>query len=89
MLSGQFRYLHPYVSQRLVSLFETLAKKHGRLDTQLGLVKAGDASVVSISGNLEDMVRSFCGHSIKLILIFDLISSYKIWQYWKKFYGWF
>lgn len=30
-MSGQFRSLHPYVSQRLVSLFETLAKKHIRL----------------------------------------------------------
>lgn len=30
-MSGQFRTLHPYVAQRLVSLFETLAKKHARL----------------------------------------------------------
>ncbi|KAG8223642.1 hypothetical protein J437_LFUL009077 [Ladona fulva] len=30
-MSGQFRSLHPYVSQRLVSLFETLAKKYIRL----------------------------------------------------------
>lgn len=34
-MSGQFRSLHPYVSQRLVSLFETLAKKFIRLETQL------------------------------------------------------
>lgn len=34
-MSGQFRSLHPYVAQRLVSLFETLAKKHARLDQQL------------------------------------------------------
>lgn len=34
-MSGQFRSLHPYVAQRLVSLFETLAKKHSRLDQQL------------------------------------------------------
>ncbi|XP_068239348.1 dymeclin [Palaemon carinicauda] len=30
-MSSQFRSLHPYVSQRLVSLFETLAKRHARL----------------------------------------------------------
>jgi len=30
-MSSQFRNLHPYVAQRIVSLFETLARKHGRL----------------------------------------------------------
>lgn len=34
-MSGQFRSLHPYVAQRLVSLFETLAKKHARLEQRL------------------------------------------------------
>lgn len=34
-MSGQFRSLHPYVAQRLVSLFETLAKKHARLETDI------------------------------------------------------
>lgn len=30
-MSGQFRGLHPYVTQRIVSLFENLAKKHIRI----------------------------------------------------------
>lgn len=30
-MSAQFKGLHPYVAQRLISLFETLARKHGRL----------------------------------------------------------
>lgn len=34
-MSGQFRSLHPYVAQRLVSLFETLAKKHARLASDM------------------------------------------------------
>lgn len=34
-MSAHFRNLHPYVSQRLVSLFETLAKKYNRLVTRL------------------------------------------------------
>lgn len=34
-MSSQFRNLHPYVSQRLVSLFETLAKKHVKLETKI------------------------------------------------------
>ena len=30
-MSSQFKNLHPYVAQRIVSLFETLARKHSRL----------------------------------------------------------
>lgn len=30
-MSSKFRSLHPYVSQRLISLFETLAKRHIKL----------------------------------------------------------
>lgn len=52
-MSSQFRYLHQYVSQRLVSLFETLAKKHGRLQMQLESVKQAEASVVEVT---EDVV---------------------------------
>lgn len=45
-MSSQFRYLHQYVSQRLVSLFETLAKKHVRLEAQLESFKQADTVVV-------------------------------------------
>ncbi|XP_055316228.1 dymeclin isoform X2 [Sitodiplosis mosellana] len=41
-MSGQFRQLHPYTAQRLVSLFETLAKKHARLYSDMN----GDSSGV-------------------------------------------
>lgn len=34
-MSSQFRSLHPYVSQHLVSLFETLAKKYSQLADQI------------------------------------------------------
>src|ERR1700743_642356 len=30
-MSSKFRSLHPYVSQRLISVFETLAKRHIKL----------------------------------------------------------
>jgi len=39
-MSSQFRGLHPYVAQRIVSLFETLARKHGRLVAGLQGVQA-------------------------------------------------
>jgi len=52
-MSAQFTSLHPYVSQRLLSLFETLAKKHTRLEariveeTQLTTVPSNDNIVLS------------------------------------------
>lgn len=52
-MSSQFRYLHQYVSQRLVSLFETLAKKHVRLQVQLESIKQAESSVVDVT---EDVV---------------------------------
>merc|ERR1740131_154373 len=42
-MSSQFRNLHPYVAQRIVSLFETLARKHSRLVEGLrGVEDAGE-----------------------------------------------
>lgn len=38
-MSGQFRCLHPYVSQRIVSLFETLARKYMRLEERIKLAQ--------------------------------------------------
>lgn len=58
-MSGQFRSLHPYVAQRLVSLFETLAKKHVRLDQQLKQSvngEAGDVTVSITAPTSDDMV---------------------------------
>ncbi|XP_031616769.1 dymeclin isoform X2 [Contarinia nasturtii] len=49
-MSGQFRHLHPYVSQRLVSLFETLAKKHARLYADMNGGVAGASSMSDGSG---------------------------------------
>ena len=39
-MSAQFKGLHPYVAQRIVSLFETLARKHSRLVDGLQGVEA-------------------------------------------------
>lgn len=57
-MSGQFRNLHPYVCQRLVSLFETLAKKHSRLCESLLDSAARDTSdVLCDVGVLEEVLR--------------------------------
>jgi hypothetical protein len=52
-MSSQFRSLHPYVSQRLVSLFETLAKKHSRLADQIQQQDSGGSAPVTVV-NVED-----------------------------------
>jgi dymeclin len=51
-MSSKFRYLHPYVSQRLVSLFEILAKKYGRLQAQLEEVKSSESSVIDVADDV-------------------------------------
>ena len=46
-MSSQFKNLHPYVAQRIVSLFETLARKHSRLVD--GLQVVGRATLQNFS----------------------------------------
>lgn len=48
-MSAQFRDLHPYVSQRLVSLFETLAKKYQKLSASQAGVRNGKSAEKSNS----------------------------------------
>ncbi|KAL3286906.1 hypothetical protein HHI36_001392 [Cryptolaemus montrouzieri] len=57
-MSAEFRDLHPYVSQRLVSLFETLAKKYQRLVVSLDNIKNGQETNIAIKddGDLEQDV---------------------------------
>lgn len=53
-MSGQFRSLHPYVSQRLVSLFETLAKKFTRLDQQLKAKENSNTVEINVENHEQD-----------------------------------
>lgn len=54
-MSAQFTSLHPYVSQRLLSLFETLAKKHARLEVKIRAqaqpITSPDNTNVTVNGN--------------------------------------
>lgn len=52
-MSSQFRDLHPYVSQRLVSLFETLAKKYHKLVHRMKTEKNDKDSEVAVTVNQE------------------------------------
>ncbi|EDS43007.1 conserved hypothetical protein [Culex quinquefasciatus] len=83
-MSGQFRSLHPYVAQRLVSLFETLAKKHARLDQQLrqpaAVAANGDAAAVVavpiVAGsNPDDMLQDLSVLEEVLRMVLEILNS--------------
>ncbi|XP_013105108.1 dymeclin [Stomoxys calcitrans] len=71
-MSGQFRNLHPYVAQRLVSLFETLAKKHTRLDAQL---KEPVNSAVVVNVSTEDMLQDLTVLEEVLRMVLEILNS--------------
>ncbi|XP_075166013.1 dymeclin [Haematobia irritans] len=71
-MSGQFRNLHPYVAQRLVSLFETLAKKHTRLDAQL---KEPVNSAVIVNVSTEDMLQDLTVLEEVLRMVLEILNS--------------
>ncbi|EDW01777.1 dymeclin [Drosophila grimshawi] len=73
-MSGHFRALHPYVAQRLVSLFETLARKHTRLDAQLK-EPADSAVFVNVSTTPEDMMQDLTVLEEVLRMVLEILNS--------------
>ncbi|XP_017044759.1 dymeclin [Drosophila ficusphila] len=73
-MSGHFRALHPYVAQRLVSLFETLARKHTRLDAQLK-EPADSAVFVNVSATPEDMLQDLSVLEEVLRMVLEILNS--------------
>ncbi|XP_017001853.1 dymeclin [Drosophila takahashii] len=73
-MSGHFRSLHPYVAQRLVSLFETLARKHTRLDAQLK-EPADSAVFVNVSTTPEDMLQDLSVLEEVLRMVLEILNS--------------
>uniref|UniRef100_A0A336M4W0 Dymeclin n=1 Tax=Culicoides sonorensis TaxID=179676 RepID=A0A336M4W0_CULSO len=74
-MSGQFRFLHPYVSQRLVGLFETLAKKQHRLSEQLKPISNGsDAATINMANN-EDLLQDLSVLEEVLRMVLEILNS--------------
>lgn len=73
-MSGQFRNLHPYVAQRLISLFETLAKKHTRLDAQIK-EPVNSAVFVNVSTTPEDMLQDLTVLEEVLRMVLEILNS--------------
>ncbi|XP_067630358.1 dymeclin [Eurosta solidaginis] len=73
-MSGQFRSLHPYVAQRLISLFETLARKHTRLDAQLK-EPVNSAVSVNVTTTPEDMLQDLTVLEEVLRMVLEILNS--------------
>lgn len=73
-MSGQFRSLHPYVAQRLISLFETLAKKYTRLDAQLKEPVNGSVNV-NVTTSPEDMLQDLNVLEEVLRTVLEILNS--------------
>lgn len=77
-MSAQFRSLHPYVSQRLLSLFETLAKKYARLESNIHTQSANsESTVVNVNGNVvsSDMIQDLTVLEEVLRMVLEIINS--------------
>lgn len=79
-MSGQFRQLHPYVSQRLVSLFETLAKKHARLCADMNVNGESSSSTASTVIPVDSTVRSMVLEDLSVLeevlrMVLEIINS--------------
>ncbi|XP_055697914.1 dymeclin [Phlebotomus papatasi] len=72
-MSGQFRYLHPYVAQRMVSLFETLAKKHSRLDNLLKQPANGVS--LDVQTSKEEMLQDLGVLEEVLRMVLEILNS--------------
>lgn len=55
-MSAQFMSLHPYVSQRLLSLFETVARKHARLEAKIKALStvSSESTTINVNGTVSN-----------------------------------
>ncbi|CAL7933911.1 unnamed protein product [Xylocopa violacea] len=78
-MSAQFTSLHPYVSQRLLSLFETLAKKHARLEAKIRTQPSvsSDSTTVTVNGTTanSDLIQDLTILEEVLRMVLEIINS--------------
>lgn len=80
-MSSQFHALHPYVSQRLLSLFETLAKKHTRLETKIRAqpsTNTQDSTAININNGEvtnSDLIQDLTILEEVLRMVLEIINS--------------
>ncbi|XP_014211106.1 dymeclin isoform X2 [Copidosoma floridanum] len=77
-MSSQFRALHPYVSQRLISLFETLAKKHAKLEATIRTQSSTSTSTtvnVAVNGSVANSDLDLTVLEEVLRMVLEIINS--------------
>ncbi|XP_076235594.1 dymeclin [Calliopsis andreniformis] len=78
-MSAQFTSLHPYVSQRLLSLFETLAKKHVKLEAKIRAQPqiSSDSTIVTVNGTIAntDLIQDLTILEEVLRMVLEIINS--------------
>lgn len=74
-MSGQFHDLHPYVSQRLVSLFETLAKKYQKLSQKLLNGQNPGELSIQVSQEGDDMEQDITVLEEVLRMVLEIFNS--------------
>ena len=77
-MSSQFKYLHPYVAQRIVSLFETLARKHARLVD--GLETVGEEVHEEGFDEVSEAVQDAAVLEEVLRMVLEIINSCLVYQ---------
>nr|XP_040563267.1 dymeclin-like isoform X2 [Lepeophtheirus salmonis] len=75
-MSSQFRRLHSYVCQRIISMFETLAKKHGRIMSSVQYADDESEDDESIGDTMAD--AEVLEEVLKMIL--EIINSCLVHQ---------
>ncbi|XP_071942367.1 dymeclin-like [Antedon mediterranea] len=71
-MSSQFHSLHPYVTQRIVSLFELLSKKHGKIIEQLS---NGSSTVATSHMDEQDYMADLAVLEEVLRMVLEIINS--------------
>ncbi|RZC40688.1 Dymeclin and/or Hid1 domain containing protein [Asbolus verrucosus] len=75
-MSAQFRDLHPYVSQRLVSLFETLAKRYQKLSTKFLNGKSKQSELaITVAQDGDDMEQDITVLEEVLRMVLEIFNS--------------
>lgn len=74
-MSSQFRDLHPYVSQRLISLYETLAKKYYKSVEQLKSESTNQSKEIRITINQSDSGRDLSVLEEVLRIVLEILNS--------------
>nr|XP_050856638.1 dymeclin isoform X1 [Vespula vulgaris] len=78
-MSAQFMSLHPYVSQRLLSLFETVARKHARLEAKIKALSSvsSESTTINVNGTVSntDLVQDLTILEEVLRMVLEIINS--------------